>query len=261
MSEDVVLQENRGPVKWVIINRPERRNAMNEDVANGIIAAIDAAEADPECRAILLTGSGDKAFCAGGDLKPSATGAPFTVQASDPRNFVVRMFNRMNDSTLPIIARVNGPALAGGFGLLCACDMAVASSTAKFGTPESGIGLFPAMILPLLQRVLPMRKMFELCITGEMFTAEEALAMDVVNYVVPPEELDEKTEWLLNRITNKSPAAIRLGKIGFHAVRDMTLQQAFEFGQLMLATMAQTDDCKEGFKAFQEKRKPSWPNS
>ncbi len=260
MSEEVVLQETRGAVKWVFINRPERRNALNEDVANGIIAAIEAAEADPECRAICLTGSGDKAFCAGGDLKPSATGAPFTVNPADPRNFVVRMFNRMNDSTLPIVARVNGPALAGGLGLLCACDMAVASSSAKFGAPESGIGLFPAMIMPLLHRVLPLRKLFELCITGEMFTAEEALQMDLINYVVPPEELDEKTEWLLGRITNKSPTAIRLGKIGFRAVRDMTLQQAFDFGQLLLPTMAQTEDCKEGFKAFQEKRKPDWTN-
>ena len=116
------------------------------------------------------------------------------------------------------------------------------------------------MILPLLHRVLPLRKLFELCITGELFTAEEALQMDLINYVVPPEELDTKTEWLLSRITNKSPTAIRLGKIGFRAVRDMTLQQAFDFGQLLLPTMAQTEDCKEGFRAFQEKRKPTWTN-
>jgi enoyl-CoA hydratase/carnithine racemase len=258
-AAQVVLVETRGPVKWVFINRIERRNALNEQVANGIIAAIEDAEADPECRAIVLTGAGDKAFCAGGDLAPSATGAPFTVNPADPRNFVVRMLKRMSTCTLPIIARVNGPALAGGLGLMCACDMAVSSSTAKFGTPESGIGLFPAMIMPTLQRVLPLRKLYELCITGELFTADEALAMDLVNYVVPPEELDAKVEWLLGRITNKSPTAIRLGKIGFQAVRDMTLNQAYEFGQLMLPTMAQTEDCKEGFAAFQQKRKPNWP--
>jgi enoyl-CoA hydratase/carnithine racemase len=205
MSEQVVLQETRGAVKWVFINRPERRNAFNEDVANGIIAAIEAAEADPECRAILLTGSGDKAFCAGGDLKPNAIGASFTVKADDPRNFAVRMFNRMNDCTLPIVGRVHGPALAGGLGILCACDMVVESSSAKFGTPESGLKLFPTMILPLLHRVLPLRKIFELCITGELFTAEEALAMDLINYVAPPEELDEKTEWFPSRIVNNLP--------------------------------------------------------
>ena len=254
---DVVLRETRGAVRWISINRPERRNALNEAVADGIIAALDAAETDPSCRAIVLTGV-DKAFCAGGDLAPNADGAPFTVNAADPRNFVVPMLTRIGACTLPTVARVNGPALAGGLGLLCACDMAVAAATAKFGTPESNVGLFPAMILPLLQRVLPLRKLFELCITGELFAAEEALAMGLVNYVVPPEELDSKVEWLLSRIVNKSPTAIRLGKIGFKAVRDMTLPQALEYGQLLLPIQAQTEDSKEGFKAFQEKRKPAF---
>jgi enoyl-CoA hydratase/carnithine racemase len=258
-ASEVVLVENRGPVMWITINRAERRNALNEQVANAIIAGIDAAEANPETRAIVLTGIGDKAFCAGGDLAPSATGAPFTVNAADPRNFVVRMLKRFATCTLPTIARVNGPALAGGLGLMCACDMAVAVSTAKFGTPESGVGLFPAMIMPTLQRVLPLRRLFELCITGELFTAAEALEFNLVNYVVPPEELDAKLDWLLSRITNKSPTAIRLGKIGFQAVRDMNLNQGYEFGQLMLPIMALTEDSKEGFAAFQQKRKPSWP--
>ncbi|HUD53215.1 enoyl-CoA hydratase-related protein, partial [Parvibaculum sp.] len=222
------------------------------------IAAFDAAEADPATRAIVLTGAGDKAFCAGGDLQPDANGAPFTVDPSDPRNFIIRLFRRMEQCTLPIVARVNGPALAGGLGLLCACDLAVASSSARFGTPESGVGLFPMMILPYLQRVLTPRALMELCITGELFTAEEALAMGLVNYIAPPEELDAKTEWLLARIVNKSPTAVRLGKIGFHAMRDMTLDQAFDYAQLMLPMMAQSKDAIEGFAAFREKRKANW---
>src|SRR5262249_7770111 len=108
LMSDVVLTEVRGSVHWIIINRIERRNALNEQVANAITAGVDAAEADANCRAIVLTGAGDKAFCAGGDLAPSATGAPFTVNAADPRNFIVRMLKRMSVCTLPIIARVNG---------------------------------------------------------------------------------------------------------------------------------------------------------
>lgn len=257
MSE-LVVSEARGAARWIFINRHERRNALNQGVAEGLIAAFDAAEADPATRAVVLTGAGDKAFCAGGDLQPDANGAPFTVDPSDPRNFIIRLFRRMEQCTLPIVARVNGPALAGGLGLLCACDLAVASSSARFGTPESGVGLFPMMILPYLQRVLTPRALMELCITGELFTAEEALAMGLVNYIAPPEELDAKTEWLLSRIVNKSPTAVRLGKIGFHAMRDMTLDQAFDYAQLMLPMMAQSKDAIEGFAAFREKRKANW---
>jgi enoyl-CoA hydratase/carnithine racemase len=253
-----VLVEQRGQVRWLIINREERRNALNEAVGAGLIRGIDEAEADPDCRAIVVTGAGTQAFCAGGDLQPNAQGAPFTVDPADPRNFVVRLLRRFEACRLPIVARVNGHALAGGLGLVCACDLAVASTAARFGTPESRLGLFPMMILPLMQRVLPMRRLLELCITGEQWTAEEALAMGLLNYVAPPEALDEKLGWLLSRILDKSPAAVRLGKMGFHAMRDMTLDQGFDYAQLMLPMMAQTKDAAEGFAAFREKRTPSW---
>jgi enoyl-CoA hydratase/carnithine racemase len=257
MTEPVLI-ERRGQVHWLTINRPERRNALNESVGDGLIRGVDAAEADADCRAIVLTGAGDQAFCAGGDLQPNAAGAPFTVDPADPRNFVVRLFRRFEACRLPIVARVNGHALAGGLGLLCACDLAVASSAARFGTPESRVGLFPMMILPLMQRALPLRRLLELCITGEQWTAEQALALGLLNYVAPQEELDAKTAWLLARILDKSPAAVRLGKMGFHAMRDMTLDQAFEYAQLMLPMMAQTRDAAEGFAAFRDKRPPSW---
>jgi enoyl-CoA hydratase/carnithine racemase len=253
-----VLHEQRGAVAWITLNRPERRNAFNEEAATGVIAAIDAAEADQACRAIVLTGAGREAFCAGGDLASGAEGAPFDVDPSDPRNFAVRMLRRIESSILPILARVNGHALAGGFGLLCACDVAVAANTARFGVPEARVGLFPMMILPFMLRVLPSRKLMELCLTGEQITADEALAAGIVNYVVPETELDTKVEWLLSRIVDKSPTAIRLGKIGLKALRDMEINQALEYAQLMLANMARTEDSREGFAAFRERRKPDW---
>ena len=254
----VVRTERKGPVFWIVIDRPAQRNAMNEAVAAGIVAAFDAAESDPDVRAIVLTGAGDKAFCAGSDLAPNAEGAPFTIDPARPNNPVVALFLRIEASGLPVVARVNGHALAGGLGLMCACDLAVASRAATFGTPESGIGLFPMMILPYLQRVLPRRRLMEMCITGERFSAEAALEMELVNYIAEPADLDTKLDWLLARITNKSPTSVRLGKQGFRAMEDMTLRQAFEYAQLMLPMMAATEDAREGFAAFRERRPPNW---
>jgi enoyl-CoA hydratase/carnithine racemase len=253
----VVLQERRGAVGWVTINRPERRNALNQEVAEGIAAAIAALEADSACRAIVLTGAGE-AFCAGGDLQADSSGTPFTTDPADGRHFVAGLLRRMEACRLPLIARVNGHAMAGGLGLVCACDLAVAASEARFGTPETRVGLFPMLILPFMLRVLPARKLMELCLTGEPVAAEEALAMGLVNYVVPASELDAKLDWLIGRIGERSPTAVRLGKMGLRALRDMTLEQALEYAQLMLPAMARTRDAAEGFAAFRDKRPPSW---
>ena len=247
-----------GSVLTIRINRPELRNALNEAVALGIESALDAAEADAGIRAVVLTGAGDKAFCAGGDLRPAADGTPFTIDAADPRHYVARLLRRMEACRLPLIARVNGHALAGGMGLVCACDMAVMVDSALIGVTEVRVGLFPAMILPFLLRVVPPRRMMELCITGEPVTGAEAAAERWVNYAVPADQLDDKMAWLLGRITDKSPTGIRLGKQGLRKVREMATDPALEYAQFMLANMARTEDAREGFKAFAEKRKPEW---
>lgn len=257
---DAVLHEKRDQVFWITINRPEQGNALNEAVTAGISAGIRAASADPEIRAIVLTGAGERVFCAGGDLKPTADGAPFESDPANPGNIVTDMFRVMESCTLPIIARVNGHALAGGLGLLCACDLVVAKESAKLGTPETGIGLFPMMILPYMQRIIPRRLLLEMCITGEPWTAREALEAHLINHVAPDSELDDKLDWLLGRIVDKSPTAIRIGKTGLRAMQDMELDQAFEYAQLMLGSMAKTEDAKEGFAAYNEKRAPEWTN-
>ena len=256
---DVVLADRDGAVLRITINRPERRNALNEEVCAGIAAAIDVAEATGEVRVIVLTGSGEKVFCAGGDLKPGADGTPFVIDPANPRHYVIHLFRRIERCGLPIIARVNGHALAGGLGLVCACDMAIAADHAQFGVPETRLGLFPMMILSYMMRIIPRRKLYEISTTGESFSAAEALAMDIVNYVVPAAELDAKLAWLVARIADKSPTAIKLGKQAFRAIEDMPLDKAFEYTQLMLPIMAMTADAKEGFAAFNEKRAPQWP--
>jgi len=253
-----VLTELRGPVLWLTINRPERRNAFNEAVIRGLGEGLQQAQHSAGIRAIVITGAGDKAFCAGGDLSPSATGAPFSVNPARPRNYVVDFFKHMEACDVPVIARVNGHALAGGLGLLCACDLAVAVDTAKFGVPEAQIGLFPMMIMPHLLRIIPLRRLMDMCLTGRAVDAGEAVRLGMINEAVPPEELDDRLGVLLAAILKASPTAQRLGKHGLHAMRDMSLRQAWEFAELMLPTMAATQDCKEGFAAFREKREPAW---
>jgi len=256
---DVVLREAAGAVMRLTINRPERRNALNEDVCTGLEAGIAAAEHMEGIRAIVLTGAGDKAFCAGGDLKTGADGAPFTVDPAHPHHYVIKLFRRMEACGLPIVARVNGHALAGGLGLVCACDMAIGVEQAQLGVPESRIGLFPMMILSYMMRIVPRRKLFEMCITGEPWSAAEALELGLLSYVVPAAALDERLDWLLARIVDKSPTAIRLGKQAFRAIEDMPLDKAFEYTQLMLPLMAMTEDAREGFAAFNDKRAPQFP--
>ena len=254
----MIATEVRGTARIITIDRPEQGNALNEAVATGIIAALDAAEADPACRAVVLTGRGDKVFCAGGDLKSTGGDAPFDIDPSDPRNFIVALLRRMAACRLPLVARVNGHAVAGGLGLVCACDLAIATERARFGVPEVGIGTFPMMILPFLARVLPPRALLELCLTGDLVDAAAARAAGLVNRVVPAAELDPATDALVAKLASRSPTAVRLGKQGAHAMRDMALGEALEYAQVMIAVMVQTQDAAEGIAAFRAKRPPRW---
>lgn len=257
MTDSVDLRRD-GAVLTMTITRESRRNALNADVAAGIIAGLDMADADHSIRAIVLTGAGDRAFCAGGDLQPSADGAPFAMKEADPSHYLAQLFHRMNRARQPLIARVNGHALAGGYGLVCGCDLVVARDDAMLGVTEVKVGLFPMMILPFLLRTTPNRVLMEMCLTGEPITAADALRHGVVNYAVPAEDLDAKLGWLLDRVTAKSPTGIRLGKQSLSRIREMSFDEALEYAPLMLANMARTQDAREGFAAFVEKRPPLW---
>jgi enoyl-CoA hydratase/carnithine racemase len=252
----LVLREIHGGVFRITLNRPDQRNALNDEAAALIAEALRDAQADPAVRAIVLTGAGDRAFCAGGDLKAGSQDSPFEVDPAHPGNPIIELFKTFEQTTKPTIARVNGHALAGGLGLMCACDIAIAVEGATFGVPETGVGLFPMMILPYLMRAMPRRRLLEWCITGARWSAAEAERADLLNRVVPADELDAAVDELLATIVARSPTAIRLGKTGLHAIEDMTLAQAFEYAQLMLPNMARTQDAIEGFRAFREKRPP-----
>jgi enoyl-CoA hydratase/carnithine racemase len=250
--------EQKGQALWLTIDREERRNALNEAVFDGLRAGIAQADASAEVRAVVITGAGDKAFCAGGDLKPNAEGDPFTVDPAERDNPAVKLFRAIVDSRVPVIARVNGHALAGGFGLVCACDFAVVADHARLGVPEARIGIFPMMILPFMLRTISRRKLLELCVTGEPVSAAEALAHGMVNSVVPRANLDEKVEALLASIVASSPTAIGMGRRALAMIDGVSLEAGLEYAQRVLPQMARTQDAREGFRAFNEKRSPVW---
>ncbi len=251
-----VLLETRGHVLWISINREERRNAMNDAVIDGISAGFTQATNDPSMRAVVLTGVGDRAFCAGADL--SAGSGSFKYDYSKVGLNFVRLMKQARDLTLPLIARVNGHAMAGGMGMLGMCDMAIAADHARFGMPEVKVGIFPMQIMAVLQRLIPSRKLYEMALTGEPIDAAEAKEIGLLNYVVPSAELDAKTDWLLSRLLDKSPTAIRRGKYAMRTTEQLNFDQSAVFMEAQIGTLALTEDAAEGRQAFIEKRAPVW---
>jgi methylglutaconyl-CoA hydratase len=251
-----VVLEKRGQAFWIIINRPEKRNAIDGDVVAGIAKGFRDAHDDPEVRVIVLTGAGDKAFCAGADLVN--TGAAFAIDFAKPNVDYADLLRLAQNATKPSIARVNGVCMAGGMGLLCMTDMAVAAESAIFGLPEVKVGVFPMQVMSLLQDIAPRRLVNEWALTGEPFDARTALAAGLLNHVVPSAELDSKIEWLIGRIVDKSPTAIRRGKYAMRAIASMSFDQAIAYTESQIALTAMTEDAREGLKAFAEKRKPVW---
>lgn len=255
MSDATVLHDKRGHAFWITINRPDKRNALNASVIAGIVDGYRRAHEDNDVRVIVLTGAGDKAFCAGADLQP---GAGFAFDLSRPNLDYADMLRMAQNATKPSIARVNGVCMAGGIGLLCMTDMAVASDDGVFGLPEVKVGVFPMQVLSLLQTIAPPRLVREWCFTGEPFSAAEAKDAGLLNHVAPRAELDAKVDWLVSRITDKSPTAIRRGKYAMRALASMSFDQGIAYTESQIAVLAMTQDAKEGLAAFAEKRKPVW---
>jgi methylglutaconyl-CoA hydratase len=257
MSDNMpaVLHDKRGPAFWITINRPDKRNAINADVITGIRDGYARAHTDPEVRVIVLTAAGEKAFCAGGDLQP---GKGFSFDLSRPNIDYADMLREAQNATLPAIARINGVCMAGGMGLLCMTDLAVAADHVMFGLPEVKVGVFPMQVFSLLQSLAPRRVIREWALSGEPFSAADAKEAGLVNHVVSAAELDAKTDWLIARVTEKSPTAIRRGKYALRAIEAMSFDQAIAYTESQIALLAMTEDAKEGLAAFNEKRKPVW---
>lgn len=255
-DQDEVLVEPRGPVLWITINRTARRNAITPAVLQDIAAALTRAQEDPAMRAIVLTGAGDRAFCAGADLTPGT--ATFGQDFAQPRHPYANLLRTARSCSLPLLARVNGLCLGGGMGLLAMCDMAIAADHAVFGLPEVKVGMFPMQVLAVLAPVLSSRDLAELCLTGEPVDARTAERMRLVNRVVPGPDLDDALQVLLDRIIDKSPTAIRRGKYALEAIQGIPFSQAITLAETLTGPTSLTRDAAEGVAAFKERRAPVW---
>jgi enoyl-CoA hydratase/carnithine racemase len=256
MTQPDIRLERKGSALWLWIDREERRNAINPQVIEGIAEGVRMALGDSTIRAIVLTGVGDKAFCAGADLG-GGTGT-FAAAPDEPTTDFGRLARLVRQLGIPMVARVNGACVAGGFGLLGLCDLAIAADHARFGLPEVKVGVFPMQVLVFLRRTMHARHINELCLTGELVSAARAAEMGVVNQVVPQAGLDAAVDALLAKLVAASPAAVRRGKQVIMAMEAMGFDEALPFAEAQIALASRSDDAAEGLAAFNQKRKPRW---
>ena len=255
MTDPVVLVARRGPARWLTINRPERRNALSGDVLAGLVEGL---RVDDDARVVVLTGAGDRVFCAGADLAAGAAEST-GLEQHEARGGLLTLFAAMAGCPLPVIARVNGLCLAGGVGVLLAADLAVAEESVEIGLPEVGIGLWPFMVSALLARHVSPKRALDLCMTGRRLPAAEAADWGLLSRVAPAGQLDATVEALCDELATKSPLTLRVGKQSWYAAAaGPSLDLALGHLQAQLSLLAQSKDAVEGVTAFFEKRPPEW---
>lgn len=258
MSDEVIYGASAG-IARLTINRPERRNAMSWAVVEALREGVAAAKRDGEVRVLVVSGAGERAFCAGADLGGmTASGSGDFLELHEGRGRLAGLFQDLWALGKPTIARVRGYALAGGFGLALACDLVLAADDAVFGAPEVDVGLWPYMITVPLVRSMPPKRALELMLTGRRVGAEEAERIGFVTRVVPPSELDAAVDELAASLAAKPPGAVRLGRDSFYEVWDQVAAAALAHLHSQLTITAQTEDAREGVAAFAEKRRPRW---
>ena len=255
-SLEQVLLTSAGHVATVTLNRPEQRNPLSATMLRDLASALRWCKDENEVRVVVVTGAG-RVFCAGADLS-SFDGDTSAIDKFRSRDLFVDLYVLMAELGKPIVGRINGHALAGGFGLACSCDILVAIDTATFGTPEINVGIWPMMIQAILSRNVPRKMLLEMEMLGDRWTAAQLQSLGVVNRVVPHEQLDSTVNEITEQLAKKSPVALRLGRDSFYRQQDMDFRSAMHYlhGQFLL--VSQTEDSREGIKAFFEKREPDF---
>jgi enoyl-CoA hydratase len=251
MAEDI-LYENRGRVVVVTINRPESRNAINSGVREGLVAAWERFAKDTEARVAILTGAGDKAFCAGADLKEMA----LRKLGALPRNFLPTL-NVNIQLVKPVIAAVNGVAYAGGWALAQMCDLVVASETARFAITEAKVGRGMPWAVPLTH-MIPQKVLLEILLTGDPITAQRAYELGFVNHVVPADQVIAKAMQIAETIAENAPLTVAAAKEMVYLATDMGRMVGIEAARHLFDHVYRSEDAQEGPRAFAEKRKPNW---
>jgi enoyl-CoA hydratase len=253
----VVNYEVVGSAAYLTINRPERRNALSDEVFDGLREGVRAAGSNAGVRALVLAGAGDRAFCAGGDLR-NMHEATDEFAAHRGRAQLAGLLRDLWELGKPTIARVQGYALAGGFGLAVACDFVIASDRAVFGAPEVKAGLWPYMItVPLLQALRP-KDALRLMLTGRQVTAEEGVRLGFVSELVTHERLDTAVTTLVDELAAVSPQAVSLGRTAFYSVLNHDMDARLRMLEAALSVNLSFADAKEGLTAFAERRTPVW---
>src|SRR3954452_19278643 len=256
-SYELVAYEVADGVATVTLNNPEKRNMLSGQMLAELVAAMKQAKASEEVRAVVLTGAGDKVFCAGADLGGFAADASL-VQKHFATDLFLEFFRLMPRLGKPSICAANGHVVAGGMGLALSCDLVIAKEGADFWTPEVNIGAFPYMIMALIYRNVPRMKVNEMMLLGERLSAEEAVRCGLANKVFPEAEFDGAVADWARKLAAKSPVLMRLGHDAMYRQQDMALDDALEYLRSQLSLTFTTEDIVEGVTAFFEKRDPQW---
>ncbi|MBT8369498.1 MAG: enoyl-CoA hydratase/isomerase family protein [Deltaproteobacteria bacterium] len=251
MSEPDLLYSVENNVACFTINREPQRNAISLDAINYFLKYLGEAEKDESVRVILITGSGEKAFCSGADLGSTADG-----KIQEGFKSYAELLKKLAGCPKPVVAKINGACMAGGMGLMLACDIVIARKDSIFGTPEVNVGLWPMMIGAMIYRNVLRKKAMEMILLGERLSADQALEMGLITRIAQPDKLNDEVALILKVLAAKSPIGMKIGKEAFYAMADMPFEEAVDFLSGKISEVAATEDAKEGITAFIEKRKP-----
>lgn len=261
MNEEILLRNNENKIAYLVFNKPEKLNVLSEEMLESLYDQLIKLENDETIRCIVLTGKG-KAFCAGHDLSELTLGrqAPDGGQEYFRKIFEMcsRVMQKIQEVPQPVIAQVNGPAVAAGCQLVATCDLAIAGESAKFGVNGVNIGLFCSTPMVALTRNMNLKNAFELLVSGKIIKPEEAQKLGLINRVVSDESLEKEVNELATLISSKLSAAVKIGKKAFYKQAQMPLDKAYDFAGEVMVTNMLYRDTREGINAFLEKRKPDW---
>ncbi|HEV7401018.1 MAG TPA: enoyl-CoA hydratase/isomerase family protein [Solirubrobacterales bacterium] len=257
MDYEVVKYEVAEGVATVTLNNPEKRNMLSGQMLSELVDAMKTARDSDDVRAVVLTGAGDKVFCAGADLGGFAADVPLVAKhfATD---LFLEYFRLMPRLGKPSLCAANGHVLAGGMGLALSCDLLIAKEGVTFGTPEINVGAFPYMIMAIIYRNVPRKKVNEMMLLGERLSAEQAVEFGLANKVVPAGEFDAAVADWATKLASKSPVLMRLGHDAMYRQQDMAVDDALDYLRSQLSLTFSTEDIVEGVTAFFEKRDPQW---
>jgi enoyl-CoA hydratase len=256
-SEHVLYAVDDAGVATITLNDPDTRNSLSAEMLAGLLEAFASARDAEQVRCVVLASSHETVFSSGGNLSGFAADVALVHKHFGSERFVA-LFKLIGELGKPTICAARGHVLAGALGVALACDLIVASEQASFGTPEINVGTFPFMIMALIYRNVPRKKVNEMLLLGERLSAEEALAAGIVNKVVPAGEFDGAVAEWAAKLAGKSPVIMRLGKEAMRRQLDMPLDDALDYLRAQLTLALSSEDIVEGVTAFFEKREPQW---